>query len=1074
MGYTRRMSTSPQPESSPEDKPEAPAPTPAPDPLAEELRHPTGDPEATGGWFAPDLPAALPRKIEVDEDGMPILSRRDPGATTAKRPAPTFSEPPPVNEPVDIVPYYTGFGAATTVARKRRDPRAMLGCLGNALQWGLIAALAVIAVVVVGLVGGYAYLSRDLPSVGELRVSQFETARIYDSKGNVLYELNDPRAGRRTYVPLAKISPVLIAATIATEDKDFFNNPGFDPFGIARAIWQNVQAGDAVSGASTITQQLVRALVLSPEEAAQRTNSRKIREIILAAEMTRRYSKDEILELYLNEIYYGNLAYGIEAAAQTYFNKSASDLNLAEASFLAGLPQAPAVYDVFSNKEVVLNRQRQVLLLMLTETVERGGITLKLNGQPEQTIALQANQVEDSLGEIDARTITPPRNDARFPHWVNYVRRVIEQQPYGAGLYRQSLSIYTTLDPELQTLAERAVAEQVAGLADRNVTNGAVVAMRPTTGEIVVMVGSDDYGDPVDGQINMALVPRQPGSSIKPLTYALAFERGWAPATVLWDVPTEFPDGANPPYVPRNYDGNFHGPVSVRLALANSYNIPAVKALQFVGIYDTLDGNGNVASPGFISWARTLGVDTLTRNDYGLSLTLGGGEVPLLEMVEAYGALANNGWRAYPYAVARITDRNGNVICQHPATPEEAAATPPCEAPPENWGAQIITAETAYLIADIMSDNAARSPAFGFTTPLRLSFPAAVKTGTTNDNRDNWTIGFTPDLVTGVWVGNADFTAMKGTTGVTGAAPIWNVFMETALAGKATWYQRPPTIVDAEICAASGARPSEFCPGDLRFVERFAQNERFAQGVQPPGPEQDLWRSVFVDPFTGLTMTADCASSYQLEVLEKLGKQVVNLKDPWARKWLLENPEGQGWAARLGLFTPIVWAPEGDCTADSPRPIMSIVNPVEGATLEPGQIQITGRAAATRDFDRFRVEFGLSHDPEGWGVIVESNPSAVPDVGTLANWDGSGLPDGPVTVRVIVFNRAGGSAEYRVKFTITRPTPTPAPTETATATPTITPTPTITATPTDTPSPTETTVPPTDTPPPTETQTPTP
>ncbi|MGQ0604803.1 MAG: transglycosylase domain-containing protein [Anaerolineales bacterium] len=1069
------MSTSSSSETSPEQKPEMPEAAPTPDPLAEELRHPTGDPEVTGGWFTPELPPITKPKIEVDEFGMPVLGarnrERDPNATTAKRVSPLFQEPPPVNEPVDIVPYFSNYGATTVVSNRERDPRAVLGCVGNALQWGLVALLALIAVGMVVLVGTYAYLARDLPSVSDLRAraSQFESARIYDSKGNTLYELNDPRAGRRTYVPLTKISPLLIAATVATEDKDYFNNPGFDPVGIARAIWQNLQAGDTVSGASTITQQLVRALVLSPDEAAQRTNLRKVREIILAAEITRRYSKDEILELYLNEIYYGNLAYGVEAASQTYFNKGASDLNLAEASFLAGLPQAPAVYDVFTNKDVVLNRQQQVLTLMLAETVERGGVTLKLNGQPEQKIAVTADEIETALRDIDARTFTPPRNDARFPHWVNYVRRVIEAQPYGAQLYRQSLNIYTTLDPELQTLAEKAVAEQVAGLADRKVSNGAMVAMRPATGEIVVMVGSDDYNDPVDGQINMALVPRQPGSSIKPLTYALAFERGWAPATVLWDVPTEFPDGANPPYVPRNYDGRFHGPVSVRLALANSYNLPAVKALQFVGIFDTLDANGNLIAPGLISFAKTLGVETLTRNDYGLSLALGGGEVPLAEMVEAYGALANNGWRVFPFAVARITDRDGNVICQHPQTPEEPSVVAPCEAPPENWGRQVVTAETAYLLSDILSDASARSPAFGFNSPLQLSFPAAVKTGTTNDNRDNWTIGYTPELVTGVWVGNADYTPMEGTTGVTGAAPIWKIFMESALAGKATWYQRPPTVVDAEICGVSGARPSEFCPGDLRFVERFSQN------YPPPGPEQDLWRSSFVDPFTNLTMTADCAKDYQLEVLEKLGMKVINLKDPWARKWLTENPEGQEWAARLGFFTPIVWAPEGDCVADSPRPIMSIINPVEGAMLEPGQIQIIGQVAATRDFDRFRLEYGLSHDPEGWGVIVESNPNAVFDVNTLANWDAGGLPDGPVTVRVIVFNKAGGSAEYRVKFTITRPTATPTQTATITATPTITPTPTSTSTPTETPPPTETEEPPTDTPPPpTETETPTP
>lgn len=1005
------------------------------------------------------------RQIYIDAHGMPVLHSHplppDPDATRLSRRRPRFEEPLPVNEPIVTGP--------TRVAGRDRVPPARTmnwGCLWRGFQYAVI--LTFLGIVGGVIAAGVAYWSvaRELPADLTERAAQFETARIYDAKGNLLYEINDPTAGRRTRVPLNKISPNLIAATIATEDRNFYQNPGFDPIGIARAIWQNVNAGDTVSGASTITQQLVRALVLPPEERAERTTRRKVREIILAAEITRRYSKDEILELYLNEIYYGNLAYGIEAAAQTYFGKSAETLSLSEASMLAGLPQSPSIYDIYTNPEVVKARQKTVLGLMLRDCIE-----ISDHGE-RQPVCIDAQQMGEAVFDLETRTFTPPRSDARFPHWVNYVRQLVEEQ-YTQTLYRDGLNIYTTLDPELQVLAEQAVAQHVASLADRNVTNGALVAIRPATGEIVVMVGSDNYNDPVDGQINMALRPRQPGSSIKPLTYALAFERGWTPATLLWDVPSEFPDGANPPYAPKNYDGRFHGPVTVRSALANSYNIPAVKALEFVGVYGTIatDGTSVEATSGLIPFAQSLGITTLTRQDYGLSLTLGGGEVSLKQMAGAYATFATGGRRVFPFAISRITNRAGDVICKQPLAPEALKSDPPpCQTPPPEWGQPVMSPETAFLMSDILADNAARTPAFGPNSMLRLSFPAAAKTGTTNDFRDNWTIGYTPDLVAGVWVGNADFTEMKGTTGLSGAAPIWHQFMENALAGRANWFQRPPTIVEKEICAVSGAEPSEFCPPDQRRIELFAANKL------PLPKERDLWQKAYVDPFTNLRQTAECAQAYQNDLLYTQERAVIGVHDPWAQKWLTEDPGGQEWAARLGFFTPIIWAPTRDCTLNDPRPIMSITAPTEGATVQAGPIQVWGQANATQGFDRYIIEYGLSHDPLGWGLVQGDTFAPVPENGVLANWDASGLPDGPTTVRVIVFNKSGGSAEYRVRFTVQRPTSTPEPTPTETATPTITPTPTATATPTAAPAtPTETPPPPTAAPtepPPTDTETP--
>jgi len=501
----------------------------------------------------------------------------------------------------------------------------------------------------------YFTIAATLPSVEGLkeRASQFETTRIYDRNNQLLYEVLDPNAGRRTYIPLKQIAPSVIAATIATEDKEFYNHPGFDPIAIARALVANYTSGEVVSGASTITQQLARALLLGPNERTEITIQRKAREIILAAEITRRYSKDEILELYLNEIYYGNLAYGIEAAAETYFNTTADKLDFAQSAFLAGLPQTPAVYDIFTNRDTALYRLKQVLTLMYEASQEKGCIYVSTS--PER-ICVEAQQAADAYVEIDGYNFVRRENQMVYPHWVNYIRYLLEQSYDAQTIYRSGFQVYTTLDPTLQSEAERIVKEQVNALADKHVTDGALVAIRPSTGEILAMVGSADfYNDAIAGQINMALKPRQPGSSIKPLTYAAAFEKGWTPATLIWDVPSEFPPSGDPndardPYKPVNYDGKVHGPVTVRSALANSYNIPAVKTLQFVGIYDDPNVQGE---DGLIAFARRMGITTLDRKDYGLSLTLGGGEVTLMDMTSAFSVFANSGARVDPMAITK-------------------------------------------------------------------------------------------------------------------------------------------------------------------------------------------------------------------------------------------------------------------------------------------------------------------------------------------------------------------------------------------------------------------------------------
>ncbi len=885
------------------------------------------------------------------------------------------------------------------------------GCLLR----GLI--VSAFAMVMFGLCVGsyfiyqYYAIANTLPEVGDLRdrASQFETTRILDRNGQLLYEILDPTAGRRTYIPIGNISPNLVAATIATEDKDFYSHPGFDPYAMVRALWQNYRGGGTISGASTITQQLARALLLSPEERAERTYTRKSREIILAAEITRRYSKDEILELYLNEIYYGNLAYGVEAAAETYFGKSAKDLTLGEASFLAGLPQAPAVYDIYTNPEVTLIRQQKVLVLMFELSTAKGCIAVSNSPEPVCVEPIAATQ---AASEMKTYSFRPPSFDAKYPHWVNYVRAQLEELYDAQTIYRSGFVVYTTLDPALQDRAQQLVTDQVAGMVDNNTHNGALVAIRPSTGEILAMVGSPDFNNvEISGQINMAVSStRQPGSSIKPITYVAAFEKGWTPSTLIWDVPTQFPDGANPPYEPRNYDGKFHGGVPLRIALSNSLNIPAVKTLEFVGIYD--DPN-TPEKEGMIGMAERLGITSFTRNDYGLSLTLGGGDVSLIDMTSAYSVFANGGQRVPPVAILKITNFAGDVVYEYKPQP----------------GEQVIRAEHAYLISSILSDNEARSWMFGYNSPLNLSFPVAAKTGTTNDIRDNWTLGYTPDLATGVWIGNADYTPMVNSSGLSGAAPIWSQFMEFAVPyltnGAPTPFIRPDGIVDKVVCRLSGTEPSSYCKS--QYTEVFA----YDQLPLPPG--QDLARRIKIDLWTGLQASDACKGPSEDQI-------VLKVTDEWARKWL-ETSDGKNWLDANGLPDHPYYAPERECKAGDPQPKVEI-NLNDGQVISSALLEIKGTADADQGFRRWVLDYGQGDDPGSWFILSDGNNPVKND--TLYIWDLTNVQNGIVTLRLTLI---GDKAEVdkRIRLNLSLPTPTAPP-----ATPTDTPAPTFT--PTETPT----------------------
>jgi len=875
------------------------------------------------------------------------------------------------------------------------------------------------------------------------RASHFETTRILDSEGHILYEILDPNAGRRTYISLENISPYLVAATIATEDKEFYNHPGFDAVALIRALWQNYSSGEIVSGASTITQQLARMLLLSQEERFEQSYRRKAREIILAAEITRKYKKDEILELYLNEVNYGNLAYGIQAASETYFDTTANNLSLGEATFLAGLPQSPAIHDIHTNPEGTLLRHRDVIFLSYILSEEKKCIEVSNSDERVCVGALEAAQAAE---EIENYAFTPPNISIRYPHWVNFIRGLLEEKYDAQTIYRSGFTVYTTLDPNLQNLAQQMVTSQVSAISDRNVQNGALVAINPVTGEILAMVGSPDfYNANISGQVNMATSPtRQPGSSIKPITYLAAFEKGWTPSTLIWDVPSEFPPSGDPndprePYIPVNYDEKHHGAVTLRVALANSFNIPAVKTLDFIGIYDNPETE---EKEGMIAMTERLGITTLVRNDYGLALTLGGGEVSLLEMTGAFATMANQGVRIPPVGITKILDHNGELVYEY---------TPP-------QGEQALRPEHAYLISSILSDNVARTWMFGPNSYLHLPFPAAAKTGTSNDFRDNWTIGYTSNLAVGVWVGNADYTPMNHTTGLSGAAPIWSQFMQAVApqlaGGTPADFVRPEGIINKVICSISGAEPSNYCKSGK-------QTEIFATDQPPLPPGMDLWRRVTLDTWTGLEASAACDEFTKEEM-------VMRVEDSWARKWL-GTKSGKNWLEAHDFPKEIEFAPSRECTDNDPQPDLRFTNLDEGDKIKKGDFEIFGIVTVDDNFGSWSLDYGKGAEPSSWTAIVEESDAKYEKSEKLAKWAFDDLSNGVFSLRLTLRGDKGNAiAERIIHVTLDLPDPTPTPTDSPTFTPT--PPPTATATETLLP-PTETSIPPTatDTPLPTET-----
>jgi penicillin-binding protein 1C len=578
--------------------------------------------------------------------------------------------------------------------------------------------------------------------------------RLEDRHGLLLREVLSDEGGRCRWISLKEVSPLLLKATLASEDRAFFSHSGIDPLAIVRALFQNLRARHTVSGASTITQQLVRNIM-----GGRRTYLRKVVEAWLAVRLEHTLSKEEILIQYLNRIPYGHQTFGIEAAARLYFDKPAEHLSLAESAFLAGLPRSPTMLSPYRKVGPARRRQGDILQAMRR---------LRFIGQAELERALAEKLV-----------IVPAEEKFKAPH---FGEMVLSQMPPAAR--RRLSEVRTTLDLALQAKVEKLVVNHLKQLAKKGLTNASVVVLDNDRDEVLCLVGSRDFFDTDhQGQVNGALALRQPGSALKPFTYALALERGYSASSLIEDSPAGFPT-ASGAYRPRNYDNAYHGQVRMRVALACSYNVPAVSVLSRLGA-DML-----------FRRLKALGFDSLKKEagHYGLGLTLGNGEVSLLELVRAYAALARGG-----------VFRRERIFLREEERPRLEA--------------KVFSPQVAFLITDILSDRDARIPSFGYLSPLNLPFPVAAKTGTSKDYRDNWTVGYTPRHTVGVWVGNFDGRPMQGVSGVTGCGPLFHDIMLLLEAqGPAAEFAEPPGLVRKEICPLSGMIPTDLCPGRMEEV----------------------------------------------------------------------------------------------------------------------------------------------------------------------------------------------------------------------------------------------------------------
>ncbi len=835
-------------------------------------------------------------------------------------------------------------------------------------RWKLIgiACLYLAGIFILFVIGVFAYYAKDLPNpndMGKRMITQ--STKIYDRTGtHLLYDIHGEE--KRTVIPFSQMPDSLKYATISLEDQNFYTNHGIEITSIIRAGLDDLLHRSASQGASTITQQLVKQTILTPEK----TLSRKIKEAILSIEVAQKYSKNDILSMYLNQIPYGSNTYGVEAAAQTYFGKHARDLTLDESAFLAALPQAPSYYSPYgSHTSALIARQHYAL----NQMAKLGYIT--------QAEADQAKQV-DTLAKVK-----PFSDNISAPHFVMYVRDYLEKA-YGSQMLEQGgLKVYTTLDWDMQQAAEQAVKDGSANNLKYGANNAALVAIDPKTGQILAMVGSKDYfGTPepagcisgktckFEGNFNVATAPRQPGSSFKPYVYLTAFEKGYTPETQLWDVDTNFSTDSGQTYDPKNYDNKNHGLVHMKDALAMSLNVPAVKTEYLAGVQNSIDT------------AHALGITTLDNpGQYGLSLVLGGGEVTLLDHVNAYASLADDGIHHDKTAILKVVDSTGKVLEQFQNDP----------------GQKVADEKYIGMLDSILSDNSLRAPTFGSNSPLAFTDrPVAAKTGTTNDWRDGWTMGYTPSLAAGVWAGNNDNSPMTaGADGVFTAAPIWREFMNAALKNYPIEQFPKYTPEDAG---------KDILNGDL-------QPESKIQVCQIPGSKGDYCLASDACP-QSLVENDKFANAHSI-------LYYVNKDDPRgdAPKHPDQDPQFQNWEDAIQKYVKDHkkdygdLPPTNDCKSSdfaNITPDINISSPNDGQTIASSSVPIS--VSASSPFDIKNISLDISG--------TNGNPSASPSQdGSSMNYTYTASASGDITIKATATDKNGGTKDASITVHVNIP-----------------------------------------------------
>lgn len=833
-----------------------------------------------------------------------------------------------------------------------------------------LAKLGLVGIVLVflGTLLMFPLLAVNLPSPDKVIRREGFATKILDRNGEVLYEVFADE--KRTPVEFEDIPESLKEATIAIEDKNFYVHQGFDPFGMVRGFSRLITRGRA-QGGSTLTQQLVKNVLLSSE----RTVTRKVKEFVLAVQIERKYNKDEILQMYLNEAPYGGTAWGVGAAAETYFGKEVKDLNTLESAILAGLPQRPSVYSPYSTyPDAYKARVTHVLRRMR----EDGYIT--------------SEEEEKALEDLETYEFVGRGASYKAPHFVQYVQEKLIETYGENAVEGGGLRVTTTLDIDLQQKAQEIVAEEIEKVENLHITNGAAVVIDPDTGEILSMVGSKDfYAEDYDGQVNVTQSLRQPGSAIKPIVYLTGVRKGYTASTLFMDVPTEFPGGAGqPPYKPVNYDGKYRGPVQMRYALANSINVPAVKMISLVGVKDMLD------------MAYELGIESLeptkeTLSRVGLSVALGGGEVRLTELTSAFGTFANEGHKVNPVAILKVEDSKGKVLEEN--KPQR--------------GKRVISPEESFIIADILSDNEARTAVFGPNSLLNIpGWQIAVKTGTTNDKRDNWTVGGNNHAIVGVWVGNNDNSAMKQVaSGVTGASPIWRKIILETLNGKENiGFKKPGGIVTLGVDKVSGYAAHD------GFASR---QEHFLAGTEPG--EDPVHVKLKICKSDGkLATPADIAAGNY----EEKEYFVFKAEDPFATAGD-DNKWQQGINEWLSTQDEPKYHPPTDyCGTENPVNV-EFRSPKEHDSNLPNEFQVEVRANSTKDIQEVRLEV------DGERVVTWNS---LPYQKTLS------LEEGVHEIRAIAKDVEDNESERRITVGVGVEwdyTPSPTPTLTNTPTPTV-------------------------------------